>query len=72
MSGRSPYDNGYYICRPNGYPADFIFAMRTLLEIKTEENDDSISSMYSNIIDEYVILAICPPEGEVEELPDLR
>lgn len=32
--GRSPYDNGDYICGSNGYPLDFVSALRTARELK--------------------------------------
>ena len=31
-SGRSPYDNGDYICGENGWPMDFVSAMRFVNE----------------------------------------
>ena len=32
--GRSPYDNGDYICGSNGYPLDFVSALRTARELQ--------------------------------------
>lgn len=32
--GRSPYDNGDYICGADGYPLDFISALRTEKELQ--------------------------------------
>lgn len=31
-SGRSPYDNGDYICSDGGYPLDFVSALRFVEE----------------------------------------
>lgn len=39
--GRSPYDNGNYICGAGGYPLDFISALRTEKEL--QEWFDSLS-----------------------------
>ena len=39
--GRSPYDNGDYICGAGGYPLDFISALRTEKEL--QEWFDSLS-----------------------------
>lgn len=47
-SGRSPYDNGDYICGENGWPLDFVSAMRFLNEQKewfeslSEEEKDAL------------------------------
>ena len=36
-SGRSPYDNGDYVCYEGGYPVDFISALRMWEEMAKEE-----------------------------------
>ena len=36
-SGRSPYDNGDYVCYEGGYPVDFISALRMWEEMSKEE-----------------------------------
>jgi len=36
-SGRSPYDNGDYICYDGGYPVDFVSALRMWDEMSKDE-----------------------------------
>lgn len=37
-SGRSPYDNGSYVCYDGGYPVDFISTLRMWKEMSKEEH----------------------------------
>ena len=63
-SGRSPYDNGDYICTDGGYPLDFVSALRFEEEqmewyqnISEEEKEDlsSRSIEYNTKTDELMV-----------------
>ena len=80
-SGRSPYDNGDYLCGDGGYPLDFISALRANKEL--QEWYDSLSEdekqaeksghcyQYSTDTDEiyFDTAAFKLPDSEGEELP---
>lgn len=79
-SGRSPYDNGDYICGENGWPMDFISALRFVEEqtawfrsLSPEEQEELLhpETVYDT---ESKVLVFCPPErgltnAELVELP---
>ena len=51
-SGRSPYDNGDYICTDGGYPLDFVSALR----FEEEKEDLSSRSIeYNTKTDELMV-----------------
>lgn len=78
-SGRSPYDNGDYICTDGGYPLDFVSAMRFEEEqmewyqgLSEEEKDElhSRSIEYNTRTDEMMVnCAGCFQADPNEELP---
>ena len=79
--GRSPYDNGDYLCDSCGYPLDFISALRSNAELQewfdsltAEEKEAEINGerYCFDTQSEDVYLNLAPPfipESEVEELP---
>lgn len=80
-SGRSPYDNGDYICGSGGYPLDFISALHSQQELEgwfeglsEEEKQDercSCHMVYNPATEEPVIdiSTFIFPMEEDEELP---
>ena len=76
-SGRSPYDNGDYICGENGWPMDFVSAMRFVneqlewFESLSEEEKESLlhknESQYDTHSDE---LVFCMSSGLRDLYPD--
>ena len=66
-SGRSPYDNGDYIYGDNGYPLDFVSAMRfekeqmEWFQSLSEEEKNALCSkntpQYDTLQDDIVVLA---------------
>ena len=63
-SGRSPYDNGDYICTDGGYPLDFVSALRFEEEqmewyqsLSEEEKDELVSKNieYNTEMDEIMV-----------------
>jgi hypothetical protein len=78
-SGRSPYDNGNYICDDGGWPMDFLSAMRFEQEqmewyqsLSEEEKEAIISETvaYNSELDEPALIAskLCGLDSD-EELP---
>lgn len=53
-SGRSPYDNGDYVCYGGGYPVDFVSALRMWEEMAKEEIPEPT---YDTELDEPVYMA---------------
>lgn len=76
-SGRSPYDNGDYICGENGWPMDFVSAMRFVneqlewFESLSEEEKESLlhknEPQYDTHSDEPVF---CMSSGLRDVYPD--
>lgn len=79
--GRSPYDNGDYICGSGGYPLDFISALRAERELRdwfdslSEEEKETEKKgycyQYSTETDEvyFDIIAFQLPDVEECDLP---
>lgn len=68
-SGRSPYDNGDYVCYEGGCPVDFISALRMWEEMANEEPPVPV---YDTELDKTVFLATDLVHTEIdsnEELP---
>lgn len=78
-SGRSPYDNGDYICSDGGYPLDFVSALRFEAEqmewyqsLSEEEKEElhSNSIQYNTRTDELIVnCAEYYQMDSAEELP---
>ena len=53
-SGRSPYENGDYICGSNGCPLDFISALRTVHELREWFDGLSDEEKCKDLYSEYI------------------
>lgn len=80
-SGRSPYDNGDYLCGADGCPLDFISALRSNKELQNwfgnlsdEEKQAEIQGFccrFNTQNDDiyFDVTTLCIPDHEDEELP---
>ncbi len=79
--GRSPYDNGDYLCDSDGYPLDFISALRMNQELQewfnglSEEEQEAERNggcyMYSPATDDiyFDVTCLTLPTSDDEDLP---
>lgn len=58
--GRSPYDNGDYICGAGGYPLDFISALRAEKEL--QDWFDSLSEEEKRRKDKVAVISMLPKQ----------
>lgn len=58
--GRSPYDNGDYICGAGGYPLDFISALRAEKEL--QDWFDSLSEAEKRRKDRAAVISMLPKQ----------
>jgi len=67
-SGKSPYDNGDYICYEGGYPVDFVSALRTWEEMNKEEISEPV---YDTELENIVFIASEPSGMQINPEEDL-